>query len=114
MAAKQAGKTKATDTTPVDASPVDERKPQVAGEPELSFDERTGVQQPWLKKDGTQDNGAENPKEAEGAKAPQNRKGDKNTADEKPVEEAPKEDADVNARQDDEVAVDNGEATKDK
>lgn len=63
-------------------NPDESRKPQVAKEEGKTFDERTSAAQPFMKEDGTQDNGAENPEEAEGAKASQSREGDKNTADE--------------------------------
>jgi hypothetical protein len=44
---------------PVTAIPVEAgREPQVAKEPEQSFDERTLGTAPFLREDGTQENGA--------------------------------------------------------
>lgn len=54
MAAKQNKPAKVDDNNGAGVG----RKPQIAKEPEQSFDERTGVgTPPWLREDGTQDTG---------------------------------------------------------
>lgn len=53
------------------------------GEPVTSsFDERTGVVQPFVKADGSQDNGAADLSEPEGARRETTREGDKTTVEE--------------------------------
>lgn len=47
-----------------------------------SFDERTGVTQPFVKADGTQDNGAADLGEPEGARRASTREGSKTTVEE--------------------------------
>lgn len=47
-----------------------------------TFDERTGVTQPFVKADGTQDNGAANLEKQEGASRESTRRGDKSTVEE--------------------------------
>lgn len=49
---------------------------------ETSFDERTGVTQPFVKADGSQDNGAADLSEPEGARRETTREGDKTTVEE--------------------------------
>lgn len=49
---------------------------------ETSFDERTGVTQPFVKADGSQDNGAADLGEPEGARRETTREGDKTTVEE--------------------------------
>ena len=58
------------------------REPQVAEPETRSFDERTSAQAPWLRKDGSQDNGARDLTAPEGARAAQSREGDKTTVEE--------------------------------
>lgn len=57
----------------------DVREPSVGEPVNTSFDERTSVTQPFVLSDGTQDNGAAHPENAEGARATVSREGD-NTA----------------------------------
>ncbi len=53
------------------------------GEPVTSsFDERTGVTQPFVRVDGSQDNGAADLEEPEGARRETTREGDKTTVEE--------------------------------
>lgn len=53
------------------------------GEPVTSsFDERTGVTQPFVRQDGSQDNGAADLGEPEGARRETTREGDKTTVEE--------------------------------
>lgn len=47
-----------------------------------SFDERTGVTQPFVREDGSQDNGAADLEEPEGARRETTREGDKTTVEE--------------------------------
>lgn len=49
---------------------------------ESSFDERTGVTQPFVMPDGTQDNGAPKPEDVDGASRTSTREGDKTTVEE--------------------------------
>ncbi len=67
----------------------DVRAPQVAEPETRSFDERTGVAQPFLRADGSQDNGARDLSKPEGARRESNRDGNKTTVEEtdKAIEE---------------------------
>ena len=69
-----------------DVKSPDELRGQVVGEPvTTSFDERTGVAQPFVKADGTQDNGAADLGEPEGARRESTREGNKTTVEETEV-----------------------------
>lgn len=57
-------------------------KDRVGEEVKTSFDERTGVTQPFVKEDGTQDNGAPDLEENTGARRASTREGDKTTVEE--------------------------------
>ena len=58
------------------------RTPTVGEPVKTSFDERTSAVQPFLKADGTQDNGAADLSQPEGARATTAREGDKTTVEE--------------------------------
>lgn len=69
-----------------DVKSPDEARGQVVGEPvTTSFDERTGVAQPFVKADGRQDNGAADLSEPEGARRETTREGSKTTVEETEV-----------------------------
>lgn len=57
------------------------REPSVAEPVTTSFDERTGVTQPFLRADGSQDNGAEDLEEPEGARRETTREGNQTTVE---------------------------------
>lgn len=75
---------------PGDQTDANVRAGQVGEKVTTSFDERTGVTQPFVMPDGTQDNGLRNPEKAEGARAESTREGEATTVEE--TDKAIKED----------------------
>ena len=57
------------------------REPQVGEEVTTSFDERTSAVQPFILEDGTQDNGARDLEEPEGARRTTSREGNQSTVE---------------------------------
>lgn len=57
------------------------RKPQVGEPVTSSFDERTGVTQPFVMSDGSQDNGAPKPEDVDGASRRTTREGESTTVE---------------------------------
>lgn len=86
MASKQTEEVKPFEDGRTDPEEVRAKSADRVGTPvETSFDERTGVTQPFVKADGTQDNGAPDLSEPEGARRVSTREGDKTTVEETEV-----------------------------
>lgn len=83
MGTKQSEQNKVDAPFSGDVKSPDEARGQQVGTPVTSsFDERTGVTQPFVKADGSQDNGAADLSEPEGARRQTTREGDKTTVEE--------------------------------
>lgn len=82
MATKKEDKIPESAKTNGEKNGTDVRSPQVGEPVKTSFDERTSAGAPWLKADGSQDNGAVNLDEPEGARKESAREGNKTTVEE--------------------------------